>query len=77
VVIGDDEHAVADSRAIRGGREVLLARQGMTPLPLDRKVGELDTEVRRPRDVRLEVQLPARLPAVELIGAVDEAVFDQ
>jgi len=49
----------------------------MTPLPLDREVGELDTEERRRRDVRLEVQLPARLPAVELIGAVDEAVFDQ
>jgi hypothetical protein len=49
----------------------------MPSLPFDREVGELLPEERRARDMRLQVQLPARLPAVELVGAVDEAVLDQ
>jgi hypothetical protein len=77
VVIGDDEDPLADPGSPRSGREVLLARQRVTPLPLDREVGQLDPEERRAGDVRVEVQLPTRLPAVELVGAVDEAVLDQ
>jgi hypothetical protein len=46
-------------------------------LPFDREVGELLAEECGARDMRLEVQLPTRLPAVELVGAVDEAVLDQ
>jgi len=77
VVVGDDEHAVGDSRPPGRGREVLPARQRMPSLPFDREVGELRAEESGARDMRLEVQLPARLPAVELVGAVDEAVLDQ
>jgi hypothetical protein len=77
VVVGDDEHAVTDARATRGGREVLLARQRMTPLPSDREVGELDAEERRTGNVCLEVELATGFPAAELVGAVDEAVLDQ
>jgi hypothetical protein len=49
----------------------------MPALPLDREVGQLDAEEGGAGDVRLEVQLPAGLPAVELVSAVDEAVVDQ
>jgi hypothetical protein len=77
VVVGDDEDPLADPGTPGGGREVLVARQRMSALPLDREVGELDAEKRRARDVRVEVQLPTRLPAIELVGAVDEAVLDQ
>ena len=77
VVVGDDEHAVADPSARGRGGKVLPARQRMPSLPFDREVGELLPEERRARDMRFQVQLPARLPAVELVGAVDEAVLDQ
>jgi hypothetical protein len=46
-------------------------------LPLDREVGELDAEEGSSGNVRLEIQLSTRLPAVELVGAVDEAILDQ
>jgi hypothetical protein len=49
----------------------------MAALSLDREVGELDAEERRAWNVRLEVELTPDLPAVELVGAVDEAVLDQ
>jgi hypothetical protein len=77
VVVGDDEHAVADPGTTRRGGEVVLARQGMPPLPFDREVGELDAEERRAGNVCLEVALVPCLPAIELVGAVDEAVLDQ
>jgi hypothetical protein len=77
VVVRDDEDPVADPRAPGGDHEVLLAREWMASVPLDREVGELDPEKRRARNVPIEVQVSARLPAVELVGAVDEAVFDQ
>jgi hypothetical protein len=77
MVVRDDEHTVADAGAAGGGREVLLAGQGMAPLPFDRQVGQLDAEERRAGYVCLEVELAPRLPAVELVGAVDEAVLDQ
>jgi hypothetical protein len=77
VVVGDDEYALADPRATRGGREIVLARQRMAPLPLDREIGQLDAEKRSAWNMRLEIQVTTRLPAVELVGAVDEAVLDQ
>jgi hypothetical protein len=77
VVVRDDEHSITDPRTACGGREVLLARQRVAPLPLDREVRELDAEKRRAWNVRLEVELAPGLPAVELVGAVDEAVLDQ
>jgi len=49
----------------------------MPTLPFDREVRELDAEERGPGNVRLEVQVPSGLPAVELVGAVDEPVVDQ
>ena len=58
-------------------KEYKATRQRMPALPFDREVGELRPEERGARNMRLEVQLPARLPAVELVGTVDEAVLDQ
>jgi len=49
----------------------------MAPLPFDRHVGELLAEERRAGNVCLEVELAPGFPAVELVGAVDEAVLDQ
>jgi hypothetical protein len=77
VIVGHDEHAVADPRTSCGGREILLARQRVAPLPFDREGRELDAEKRRAWNMRLEVELAPGLPAVELVGAVDEAVLDQ
>ena len=74
VVVGDHEHALADSRPARRGREVLIPRKRVTPLPFDRQIRKLRAEERGARDVRLEVELPTRLPAIELVGAVDEPV---
>jgi hypothetical protein len=77
VVVRDDEHPLADARTPCRGREALLARQRMPTLPLDREVGQLDAEEGCAGNVPLEVQLTTGLPAVELVGAVDEAVVDQ
>jgi hypothetical protein len=46
-------------------------------LPLDREIRQLDAEERRAGNVSLEVELPTRLPPVELVGAVDEEVVGQ
>jgi hypothetical protein len=77
VVVRDDEHPVADARATCCGRELLRARQRVPALALDREIGELDAEEGGSGDVGLEVQLAPGFPAVELVGAVDEAVLDQ
>jgi hypothetical protein len=77
VVVGDDEHALPDPCPADRRRERLRARERVSPLAFDREVGELVAEERCARNVRLEVQLLPRLPAVELVGAVDEPVLDQ
>jgi hypothetical protein len=74
VVVRDDEDAVADPGPPGGGREVVVARQRMAALAFDRQIGQLDAEKRRARNVRLEVELPPGLPAVERVRAVDEPV---
>jgi hypothetical protein len=76
VSVGDDEDAVADPRLPGGSRETLRARQGMPPLALDRKVGEIfvDVQERRPGDVAGEVELPTSARVAELPATVDELV---
>jgi hypothetical protein len=77
VVVGDDEHTVADPGPPGRLGEVLRARKRVASLPLDREVGELLAEERRARDVGLEVEVSAGFPPVELVRAVDELVVDQ
>jgi hypothetical protein len=78
VVVGDDEHAVADPRPGRRGGERLRARQRVSPLPFCGQVRELvDPEERGTGDMRLEVRLAPGLDALERVAAVDEPVRDQ
>jgi hypothetical protein len=78
VVVGDDEDPFTDPGA-RGRRsERLRARKRMTPMTLDREIGEgVDSEEDCSRNVRLEIRLPPGFDSVERVRAVDEAILDQ
>jgi hypothetical protein len=77
VVVGDDEHAVADARPARRRSEGVFTGQRVAALALDREVGELGAEERGAGNVGPQVEVAPGLPAVELVRAVDEPVVDQ
>jgi hypothetical protein len=78
VVVGNDEHALADPRPARRGGERILVRKRMPAATGEREIGQLvDPEERRSRDVLLQIRLASGLDAVERVAAVDELVSDQ
>jgi hypothetical protein len=76
VVVRDDKDALADPGPPRGRRKVGVTREWMPSLALNRQIRELDSQKRRPRHVRLQVQVAPRLPLVERVRAVDEPILD-